>query len=115
MNYRPKHFDKLANNGVLEKADGIEPYVFDERIAIAVDVALVTNRPLLVSGNPGCGKSRLADAIAAVQGWNLLARTMTSRTRLESLTAEVDQLRRLNDAQARCGRRSRRSSQTTIT
>lgn len=41
------------------------------------------------------------DAVAAVQGWNLLAKTMTSRTRLESLTVEVDQLRRLNDAQAR--------------
>jgi len=77
------------------------PYVFDDLIAIAVDVALATDRPLLVSGDPGCGKSRLADAIAELQGWSLIAKTVTSRTRLESLTAEVDQLRRLNDAQAR--------------
>ena len=102
MNYQPKHF-KLPNDGILEKTDANEPYVFNEDIAIALDVALATNRPLLVSGNPGCGKSRLADAIAAVQGWSLLYMTMTSRTRVESLTAEVDQLRRLNDAQASRG------------
>ena len=101
MTYRPTQFDQLPDDGILQQADDMEPYVFDETIAIAVDVALATKRPLLVSGNPGCGKSRLADAIAAVQGWNLLTRTVTSRTRLESLTAEVDQLRRLNDAQTR--------------
>jgi MoxR-like ATPase len=102
MSYKPKHF-RLPKGGVLPKdeAKGVEPYVFSEPIAIAIDVALATNRPLLVSGNPGCGKSRLADAVAAVQGWSLLARTITSRTRLETLTAEVDQLRRLNDAQTR--------------
>ncbi len=102
MSYQPKHF-KLPTDGVLEKSAANEPYVFNEDIAIAVDVALATNRPLLVSGNPGCGKSRLADAIAVVQGWSLLYMTMTSRTRVESLTAEVDQLRRLNDAQAHRG------------
>ena len=102
--YKPKHF-RLPAGGVLPKDDAadIAPYVFNDRIAIALDVALATNRPLLVSGNPGCGKSRLADAVAVAQGWGLLARTVTSRTRLETLTAEVDQLRRLNDAQARDG------------
>jgi MoxR-like ATPase len=101
MSYRPTHFDGLPADGVLKKTEGVDPYVFSDDIAIAVDVALATDRPLLVSGNPGSGKSRLADAVAAAQGWNLLAKTMTSRTRLESLTVEVDQLRRLHDAQAR--------------
>ena len=101
MSYRPTHFDRLPADYVLKKSEKVDPYVFSEDIAIAVDVALATGRPLLVSGNPGSGKSRLADAVAAVQGWSLLTKTMTSRTRLESLTVEVDQLRRLNDAQAR--------------
>ncbi len=102
MSYSPKHL-KLPTGGVLPKdaALGISPYVFSDAMAIAIDVALATDRPLLVSGNPGCGKSRLAEAVAVVQGWSLLSRTVTSRTRLETLTAEVDQLRRLNDAQAR--------------
>ncbi len=98
--YQPKHFN-LPSDWVVEETYSKEPYVFNESIAIHVDVALATNRPLLVSGNPGCGKSRLADAIASVQGWSFLSKTMTSRTRLESLTADVDQLRRLNDAQVR--------------
>lgn len=103
MSYQPTFFDCFPPGGILGKdeAHGVEPYVFNDEMAIAVDVALATNRPLLVSGNPGTGKSRLADAIAAVQGWNLLSKTVTSRTRLESLTAEVDHLRRLNDAQVR--------------
>ena len=101
MSYQPRHFDQLPASRVLNRRKGVEPYVFNDDIVIAVDVALATDRPLLVSGNPGSGKTRLADAIAAVQGWNLLGKTITSRTRLESLTAEVDQLRRLNDAQAR--------------
>ena len=101
MSYQPTHFDQLPASRVLTKRKGVEPYVFSDEIVLAVDVALATDRPLLVSGSPGAGKSRLADAIAVVQGWNLLGVTVTSRTRLESLTAEVDQLRRLNDAQAR--------------
>ena len=104
MSYTPTHF-RLPPNGILVRDDQaeprVEPYLFDDAIAIALDVALATDRPLLVSGEPGCGKSRLAEAFAAVQGWNLLAQTITSRTRIETLTAEVDQLRRLNDAQAR--------------
>lgn len=89
MSYQPTRFDRLPADRVLSKRGDVDPYVFSEDIIIAVDVALATNRPLLVSGNPGSGKSRLADAIAAVQGWNLLGKTMTSRTRLESLTASV--------------------------
>ena len=103
LTYTPKRLDRLPNDGVYpgDPAKAVAPYVFDDAMVIAIDVALATGRPLLVSGNPGCGKSRLADAIAAVQGWSLLGCTLTSRTRLESLTADVDQLRRLNDAQPR--------------
>jgi len=101
MPYQPTFFDKLPADRILKKRKGAEPYVFDDDIVLAVDVALATKRPLLVSGRPGSGKSRLAEAIAAVQEWNFLGITVTSRTRLETLTAEVDQLRRLNDAQAR--------------
>lgn len=107
LTYQPTRFTGLPADGVLKQELDeagkvvVSPYVFDDAVAIAVDVALATNRPLLVSGDPGCGKSRLAEAVAALQGWSLISRTITSRTRLESLTAEVDQLRRLNDAQAR--------------
>ncbi|MGH8548685.1 MAG: AAA family ATPase [Methylococcales bacterium] len=99
MQYKPTYFKNLPLSGILAKDGDNPPYVFSDDIVIALDVALATDRPLLVSGKPGCGKSRLADAAAAVQGWNFLGRTITSRTRLEELTVEVDQLRRLNDVQ----------------
>ncbi len=101
MTYIPKHF-LLPRGGVLNRnlrKNVQDPYVFTDEIAIAVDVAFATKRPLLVAGKPGSGKSRLADAIAALKGWHLLSKTMTSRTRLEEMTVEVDHLRRLRDAQ----------------
>lgn len=101
MKYKPAYFKNLPADGILLKDGGNLPYVFSDDIVIALDVALATDRPLLVSGKPGCGKSRLAEAAAAVQRWNFLGRTITSRTRLEELTVEVDHLRRLNDAQIR--------------
>lgn len=100
MTYTPKHF-KLPPDNTLPRTGKTEPYVFDDNIAIAVDIALATGRPLLVAGDPGSGKSRLAEAIATLMEWNYLDYTMTSRTRLEDLTADYDHLQRLHDAQTR--------------
>jgi len=97
MSYTPKHFKLPANNTLKQDGD-INPYLFTENITIALDVALATNRPILVAGEPGTGKSRLAEAIAKLKGWHFLSKTMTSRTRLEELTVEIDHLRRMHDA-----------------
>lgn len=86
-----------------DEATGIPPYVLSPDIIIALKVALVTGRPLLVSGSPGSGKTTLAKAVAASQGWSYLKHTLTSRSRLEDLTGEVDQLQRLHDAHAAIG------------
>ena len=96
--YIPRNFT-LTNYGFPgDDQRVIAPYLFPEAAVIALDVALATRRPLLVAGPPGCGKSRLAEAMAAVLGWNFLSKTITSRTRLEELTVDVDHLRRLHDA-----------------
>ncbi len=86
---------------------GVPPYVLSDEIKIALQVALVTNRPLLVSGLPGSGKTTLAKAVAESQGWSLLQHTLTSRSRLEDLTGEVDQLQRLHDAHVAVGSNGR--------
>lgn len=103
--YTPRNVPLLPGDGcfVSDREPDIHPYLFSEVAVIALDVALATGRPLLVAGPPGCGKSRLAEAMAALLGWNYLAKTMTSRTRLDELTVEVDHLRRLHDAH-RAGR-----------
>lgn len=96
MDYKPKYFELPADDTI--DIEGTSPYVLNNNIAIAVDVALATERPLLIAGPPGSGKSRLADAMAALLGWNYLSHTLTSRTRLEELTGELDHLQRLHDA-----------------
>ena len=82
------------------EGEELPPYVFTDEIAIAVDVAVATGRPLLISGAPGSGKSILAPTLARMKGWRFLSHTFTSRTRLEDLTGELDHLSRLGDAQA---------------
>lgn len=92
-------FDPAAQAG-LPHLEGEQPYVYrDERIAVAVNVALATGRPLLISGVPGSGKSTLAADIARRLGWAYLDTVITSRTRLEDLVAEVDLVRRLSHAE----------------
>lgn len=102
--YSPRHFQLPDDDcfpgeeASTRDSSPVEPYIFSRAALIAVDVALATERPLLVAGPPGCGKSRLAETMAAVLKWSFVRQTITSRTRCEQLTVEVDHLRRLNDA-----------------
>jgi MoxR-like ATPase len=75
-------------------------YVFDDdRVVLAVNVALSTGRPLLVFGPPGSGKSALGPNIARVLGWPWRLEVVNARTEPEDLLWHFDALRRLNDAQ----------------
>lgn len=73
-------------------------YLFTAEMELALSAASATQRPLLVTGPAGCGKSSLARASAARLGWRYLERTVNSRTEINSLLWEVDQLKRLQDA-----------------
>jgi MoxR-like ATPase len=73
----------------------------DQRIVLAVNVALATGRPLLITGVPGAGKSTLAADVARHLNWAYLSTTVTSRTQIDDLVARFDSVARLNDAQAK--------------
>lgn len=76
-----------------------EPYIAGQDLQRAVNLAIYLGRPLLLEGEPGCGKSRLARAIA----WNLQVPFfpwyVTSGTRARDGLYFFDSLRRLNDVQ----------------
>jgi MoxR-like ATPase len=74
-------------------------YVYSEKVKLAVRVALVTGRPLLVRGAPGWGKSSLAGAVAKHMNWRYLEKVISSRTQARDLMSELDLVRRLSDAQ----------------
>lgn len=79
-------------------------YVYgDEKIVLAVNVALATRRPLLVRGPSGTGKSSLARSVADILGRRFYEYVVTSRTQARELLWQVDLLRRLHDAQAAKG------------
>ena len=79
-----------------------EPYRADPELVNAVNMALTLRRPLLLEGDPGAGKTRLAYAVAYELGWPLHACYVRSTSRTDDLLYEFDQLNRLYDIQASC-------------
>ena len=84
----------IFQNARFDPGSGAEPgtagYVYhDRRIVLAVNVALATGRPLLVTGLPGSGKSTLAADVAERLDWAYLSTTITSRTRLDDLVGRA--------------------------
>ncbi len=78
----------------------LEPYHhYDSETTLAVNVALAAERPLLLSGPAGSGKTTLARSVARCLGWEYVEEVATSRTRAQDLQWRFDALRRLRDAQ----------------
>jgi MoxR-like ATPase len=79
--------------------DGEVAHVFDADSIEAVNFALAVRRPLLVRGEPGCGKSQLAWAVARKLERVFVPMTVDSQTESRDLRWTVDTLRRLAEAQ----------------
>jgi MoxR-like ATPase len=86
--------------------DGHYWLITDSRVLLAVKVALITGRPLLVEGPSGSGKSALARAVSETLGWTYYEAVVTSQTRLDAFTGWVDLIERLHHAEvaSRAGR-----------
>src|SRR6185369_7930187 len=77
---------------------GTEQYLASEGLQHAVNCALVLERPLLVKGEPGTGKTLLAEAIAKALGLPLLHWPVKSTTRAQDGLYIYDTVQRLYDA-----------------
>ncbi len=78
---------------------GTESYVATEDLTVAVNAAIVLERPLLVKGEPGTGKTVLAEEIARAVGAPLLTWHIKSTTKAQQGLYEYDAVSRLRDSQ----------------
>lgn len=78
---------------------GTETYVATEDLTVAVNAAITLERPLLVKGEPGTGKSVLAEEIARSLNAPLLTWHIKSTTKAQQGLYEYDAVSRLRDSQ----------------
>ncbi len=82
------------------EAEASASYVTTPEVAEIVNLAIHLSRPLLVEGEAGCGKTRLAHAIAEGLGLgDVVSATVKSTSQAKDLLYRFDALRRLQDAQ----------------
>ena len=74
-------------------------HVYDEDSIWAIRGALASNRPLLVRGQPGVGKTQLARAAAVSLNRPIVEFTVDSKTESQDLLWSIDNIRRLAEAQ----------------
>ena len=78
---------------------GSSTYVATSDLKLAVNAALKLQRPLLVKGEPGTGKTMLAEEIAAALGMPLFQWHIKSTTKAQQGLYEYDAVSRLRDSQ----------------
>ncbi len=78
---------------------GSERYVATPDLMLAVNAALTLKRPLLVKGEPGTGKTLLAEEVAQALGMPLLQWHVKSTTKAQQGLYEYDAVSRLRDSQ----------------
>jgi MoxR-like ATPase len=81
------------------KFEGTAEYVATPDLTVAVNAAIVLERPLLVKGEPGTGKTELARQVAAALGLPLLEWHVKSTTKAAQGLYEYDAVSRLRDSQ----------------
>ncbi|KNX40865.1 ATPase family associated with various cellular activities (AAA) [Roseovarius tolerans] len=81
------------------KFEGTDAYVATDDLTVAVNAAVTLERPLLVKGEPGTGKTELARQVAQALGLRLIEWNIKSTTRAQQGLYEYDAVSRLRDSQ----------------
>jgi len=85
------------------KFQGTQQYIATEDLQIAVNAAITLQRPLLIKGEPGTGKTMLAEQVAESLGKRLIQWHIKSTTKAQQGLYEYDAVSRLRDSQLDTG------------
>ena len=83
----------------MKKFEGTERYVATDDLRMAVNAAVALERPLLIKGEPGTGKTMLAEEVAQGLGLPLIQWHIKSTTKAQQGLYEYDAVSRLRDSQ----------------
>ncbi|MBD2604887.1 MoxR family ATPase [Scytonema hofmannii FACHB-248] len=97
LEYTGKVQPKLGERGA--KGQLLYPYLPNPELVEAVNLAIYLERPLLLKGEPGCGKTQLASAVAYELSLDLKAWYVKSTSRARDGLYTYDAVGRLRDAQ----------------
>ncbi|GGD68911.1 AAA family ATPase [Lacimicrobium alkaliphilum] len=78
---------------------GTDKYIASEELQLAVNAAVTLERPLLIKGEPGTGKTMLAEEVAGSLGAELIPWHIKSTTKAQQGLYEYDAVSRLRDSQ----------------
>src|ERR671931_2489623 len=81
------------------KFTGTKDYVATDDLKVAVNASIVLERPLLIKGEPGTGKTVLAEEVAKALGAPLITWHIKSTTKAQQGLYEYDAVSRLRDSQ----------------
>ncbi|PWQ98215.1 AAA family ATPase [Leucothrix pacifica] len=85
------------------KFQGTNEYIATDDLQIAVNAAISLQRPLLIKGEPGTGKTMLAEQVAGSLGKRLVQWHIKSTTKAQQGLYEYDAVSRLRDSQLNTG------------
>lgn len=81
------------------KFTGTDTYIATDDLMLAVNSAMVLGRPLLIKGEPGTGKTMLAEEVSSALGMPLFQWHIKSTTKAQQGLYEYDAVSRLRDSQ----------------